>query len=276
MSFFNNLFGKKAPTKVHTVTLTNDSVKPVQVFDTKEPSNKPNDVPPKVIQGTTKGNTSSTYDNNIKKNDERYENIQKNEQAQQSASYSKEQQAFIKRIQEKESSIQNTIGEIGNRSNPNQFPLKMCYPDYFSQDLQFNYISSDIHQKLNDFFKNNRISKEEQKNQFLNLKQEANFYKKLIPLKEQEKQQIQSEIEDMKQRSMIGQDNELQLEMEELERLRQQAKQSNFQEYQRIQQQKQSQYVMQPNPTIVRNAPSQNYQDSYYLNQSYNNQQDVL
>lgn len=66
-------------------------------------------------------------------------------------------------------------------------------------------------------FKNNQISKEDQRNQYLNLKQEANFYKRLLPSKEQEKHQILNEIEDMKQKSMIGQGNDdIQREMDEL------------------------------------------------------------
>lgn len=60
----------------------------------------------------------------------------------------------------------------------------MSYPDDFPMELDFQFISSDIQQKLNQMFKNNQISQEEQKNQYLNLKQEANFYKRLLPTKE--------------------------------------------------------------------------------------------
>lgn len=60
----------------------------------------------------------------------------------------------------------------------------MSYPDDFSSDLGFHHISSDIQQRLNEMFKNNQISKEDQRNQYLNLKQEANFYKRLLPTKE--------------------------------------------------------------------------------------------
>lgn len=60
----------------------------------------------------------------------------------------------------------------------------MSYPDDFSQELDFQFISSDIHQKLNEMFKNNVLSREDQRNQFLNLKQETNFYKRMLPAKE--------------------------------------------------------------------------------------------
>lgn len=92
--------------------------------------------------------------------------------------------------------------DLGSRSNPNYFPQRPNYPDDFDKELNFNYISSDIQEKLKSHFRNNKISKEEQKNKFLNMKQETDFYKRLLPTKEQEKEKLLNEIGDIKSKSM--------------------------------------------------------------------------
>ncbi len=134
----------------------------------------------------------------------RYEKVEKNRKSVQVSQLNENAQNFIQEIENDEKIIQGDLKGLGERNFPNPYPVKPSFPDSFPNNLIMYPISNDVAEKMVNHANSRLKSREEQRMQFLNFKQETDFYKRFIPMNEIKKQKLLKDIDDIKQRSMIG------------------------------------------------------------------------
>ena len=148
------------------------------------------------------------------------------------------------------SRVRSDLDELGSRTFPNAFPSKPTYPDTFPNVLKVTPISLGAVQGLVDNSSTKFTSKENQINKFYNYKKETDFYKKYISMNDVKRQKLQQEINELKystmnQNSMAGHpeverhmymlnqhQQEIENEMQELQRLQNELGGSEYQNYQ--------------------------------------------
>ena len=130
----------------------------------------------------------------------------------------------INKMSVEESTIASEIEGLEKRNFPSPYPNQPSFPDSYPNSLTMKPISNEM---LHNFSKQKLDTKKQQKEMFVNYKQETDFYRRFIPMNEVKKQRLQQEINELKQRSMMqsmnGGDDSQQIEAErqEVERLKQ-------------------------------------------------------
>lgn len=158
---------------------------------------------------------------------------------------------IITKMSREEATIIQKLEGLEKRNFPNAFPNQPSFPDSFPNALQMKPVSNE---QLHNFSKQRLDFKKQQKEVFVNYKQETDFYRRFLPMNEQKKLRLHQEINELQQRSTINdkddgynEDMIIQQELAEIERLKQLAMQDqNGGHYQNAQ------------PSYQNNQPYQN------------------
>lgn len=150
---------------------------------------------------------------------------------QESTAESESMKRIITKMGREESHIYQKLEGLEKRSFPTPFPNQPSFPDTFSNALQMVPVSNE---QLHNFSKQRLDNRRQQKEVFMNYKQETDFYRRFIPMNEVKKQRLNQEIVELKQRSMMQDENNeslqedelIQKELAEIERLKNLAQQS--------------------------------------------------
>jgi len=138
---------------------------------------------------------------------------------------------IITKMGNEEGIILQKLEGLEKRNFPTPFPNQPSFPDSFPNSLSMTPVSNE---QLHNFSKQRIDNKRQQKEVFMNYKQETDFYKRFIPMNEVKKQRLHQEINELKQRSMIqddydpNEDDIVNQELTEIERLKRLAQQSQF------------------------------------------------